>query len=467
MRRSIEMKAKATGLVLALVFAAGVAWGQPEVEWERTYSFDAGAFFYGEQMLQTADGGFFLNGRKEEGLWIMRTDEVGDSLWTHERDSMICTNMVHAEDDFVLAGFTEFGLNSDVKLWKINEHGGVIWSNVYPTDLQERWPYVSNTEDGGFVILANYYTGPPKSWLIRTDSNGDTLWSKLYERSYSDVIETSSGGFALISGLWLMLTDRHGNEVASKEFQSDDIHQSHKTLIETLDGGFAIAGNCFSMEDYEDNDFYILRTDSAGDSLWYRRFGDNHDERPYSIIECEDGGFTLGGYTDYGFGKFWLLRLDANGEELWSMMYPDNDTSSFMTTLIRSEDNSYFVFGHYYIDVETYNPFIIKTTPDPVSVRDPRSTLNPLTFNLYPAYPNPFNSSVTIPFGLDKSTPTRLAIFDPLGRRVADLTGRFGDRPYAGNHSVVWNANGMPAGQYIIRLEAGNQQLSQRLSLVK
>jgi hypothetical protein len=62
-----------------------------------------------------------------------------------------------------------------------------------------------------------------------------------------------------------------------------------------------------------------------------------------------------------------------------------------------------------------------------------------------------------------------LSIFDPLGRRVAELipTGLV-NGPYAGGKSsVVWDAAGMPAGQYIVRLQAGNQQLSQRLSLVK
>ena len=77
---------------------------------------------------------------------------------------------------------------------------------------------------------------------------------------------------------------------------------------------------------------------------------------------------------------------------------------------------------------------------------------DPSSFELSAPYPNPFISSATIAFGLDKSAPTRLGIYDLQGRLVEVLiSGRLS----AGRHSVVWNGADLPAGVYLLRLESG------------
>jgi len=89
------------------------------------------------------------------------------------------------------------------------------------------------------------------------------------------------------------------------------------------------------------------------------------------------------------------------------------------------------------------------------------------------AFPNPFNSLTTISFGLDKSAPTRLAIYDINGREVANLLAE--DPPFnsppaskGGKHSVVWEATDVPAGVYICRVETPGASLgSIKLFLMK
>jgi len=111
---------------------------------------------------------------------------------------------------------------------------------------------------------------------------------------------------------------------------------------------------------------------------------------------------------------------------------------------------------------------IFRKSCPPPNERADESVLEVVNLNLS-AYPNPFNSTVTIPFSFAAINRGKrsLAIFDPLGRRVADFSPCLPQLIAANRHSLTWNASGMPAGQYIVRLEAGNQQLSQRLSLAK
>jgi len=124
-------------------------------------------------------------------------------------------------------------------------------------------------------------------------------------------------------------------------------------------------------------------------------------------------------------------------------------------------------------DVVTDGRYVYATNYDELLVLDVSGVLNtpkienpaPVSFSLEPAYPNPFNSATTITFGLEKLAPTRIRIFDPLGRRIGEVLPL--QTLNAGSHSVVWNATGVPAGEYIVRLEAGGVARVASVQVVK
>jgi len=91
--------------------------------------------------------------------------------------------------------------------------------------------------------------------------------------------------------------------------------------------------------------------------------------------------------------------------------------------------------------------------------------LTPSTLYLAPPYPNPFNSSTTINFSLDKSKRTSVMVFDPLGRRVAELIPSrvMG----AGEYRVMWEASGVGAGSYFVKVQSGEGELARRVTVVK
>jgi hypothetical protein len=79
-------------------------------------------------------------------------------------------------------------------------------------------------------------------------------------------------------------------------------------------------------------------------------------------------------------------------------------------------------------------------------------------------YPNPYTGSTTFTYMLPKSTQVQLQVFNNLGLLVAKPVNEF---QQIGEHKVVWNAEGLPAGIYYCRLQAGNQQRSVKIIKMK
>lgn len=79
-------------------------------------------------------------------------------------------------------------------------------------------------------------------------------------------------------------------------------------------------------------------------------------------------------------------------------------------------------------------------------------------------YPNPFNASTVIRYELSKQADTKLSVFDMLGRKVAVLVD--GHMP-AGSHSVRFNAETLPSGVYISRIQTGETADTHTMTLIK
>ena len=80
------------------------------------------------------------------------------------------------------------------------------------------------------------------------------------------------------------------------------------------------------------------------------------------------------------------------------------------------------------------------------------------------AYPNPFNCSLNCELSLQQAAQTKLSLVNLLGVSVAEIfEGRLG----AGNHSISFTAEGLPSGNYILLMEAGENSLMRPVLLVQ
>ena len=104
---------------------------------------------------------------------------------------------------YIIVGWTEsYGAGSrDVLLIKTDENGEVLWSKTYGGIYDDDGTGVAQTTDGGYIISGytwSYGAGACDVWLIKTDENGNALWNKTYGGTYWDrgwsVAQTTDGG---------------------------------------------------------------------------------------------------------------------------------------------------------------------------------------------------------------------------------------------------------------------------------
>ncbi len=298
-------------------------------------------------MQQTDDGGFILAGYTSSfgagryDMYLVKTDSSGNELWSKtfggsEHDKAFA---VQQTDDggFVLAGETEpFGQEEeDVLLVRTDASGNELWSNTFGGSEDEYAKAVQQTDDGGFVMVGkttSFGAGKADFYLVKTDSNGNELWSKTFGGSEDDygkaVQQTDDGGFALAgstssfgvdrSHMYLVKTDASGNELWSKTFSGNVAARAY-AMQQTDDGGFVLAGYNVTSSDPlagDQLDIYLVKTDANGNELWSNIIGGNDYDTAYAVQQTDDGGFVLAGKT-WSFGaedfNIYVVKTDADG----------------------------------------------------------------------------------------------------------------------------------------------------------
>ena len=269
-------------------------------------------------------------------VWLIKTDVSGDTLWTKTfgsgQDDYGFAVQQTTDSGYVMAGFTYLfgGNHQDALLIKTNALGDTLWTKTFGGSYDDHSYSVQQTIDGGYIItgLKGYYAGEPGSgdiWLIKTNASGDTLWTKSFGGSSFDaggsVKQTSDGGYIIIgqtysfgagsSDAWLIKTDVNGDTLWTKTFGGSD--SDYPTSVQqTTEAGYIIAGYTYSFGAGSD-DVWLIKTNSSGDTLWTKTFGGISYDYCNSVYQTIDGGYILtGGTTSFGFGAgyddVWLIK---------------------------------------------------------------------------------------------------------------------------------------------------------------
>jgi hypothetical protein len=88
----------------------------------------------------------------------------------------------------------------------------------------------------------------------------------------------------------------------------------------------------------------------------------------------------------------------------------------------------------------------------------------PISYQIQPAYPNPFNPTTTISFSIPEFGLTTITAYDITGRQLETLTNEVLN---VGSYSINWNASSHPSGVYLIRMESGDFTQTQKVVLIK
>ena len=204
------------------------------------------------------------------------------------------------------------------------------------------------TADGGFSLVGYTFSygagGGPDMWLVKTNASGNVIWNRTYGGSdwdwASSLVQTIDGGFALVGytssygtvspygegihDMWLVKTDANGVMIWNQTYGGNRRDEG-TDVIQTLDGGFALMGftHC-ARSDLWSDDMWLVKTNANGVMIWNRTYGSTGNDQGHSVIQTLDGGFALVGSTSsFGAGAndMWLVKTDANGNVIWHQTY--------------------------------------------------------------------------------------------------------------------------------------------------
>jgi len=224
----------------------------------------------------------------------------------------------------------------------------------------------------GVVLLAVFISAS----CIPFGSAATTGWGQTYGGSGDDeaysVVQTSDGGYAVAgytnsSGagsydFWLIKTNSSGGILWNQTYGGAGDDEAY-SVVQCNDTGYAVAGYTNSYGAGE-TDAWLVKIDSSGNTQWSQTYGERAQDGAYSVIQTSDGGYALAGFTDsYGPGSFdfWLVKTNSSGSMLWNQTYGgtgDDEASS----VIQTSDGGYALAGYTTsFGVGGYDFWLVKT----------------------------------------------------------------------------------------------------------
>ncbi len=262
----------------------------------------------------------------------------------------------------------------------------IEWEKTFGGNYWDRDYWATQTSDGGYVVAAStrlYGAGRDDVYLIKTDSTGNMQWQQTFGGGSFDlghsVQQTSDGGY-IIAGdtvsygaggwdIYLVKTDSVGEMQWQETFGSwlDDIGlgsaEFGNSVQQTTDGGYVVAGSTQAVGEFPRGNFFLVKTNPAGNMLWRKTFGGSGNDRAYSVQQTSDGGYVVAGYTEsYGAGSYdvYLIKTDSAGNMQWQKTFGESgDDRAY--SVQQTSDGGYVVAGSINMGTTNSDVYLIKT----------------------------------------------------------------------------------------------------------
>lgn len=252
----------------------------------------------GREILKRGNGfmvcGFGTNPANNDDFFLLAVDSMGneidrDFVGTAGNDQ--CWSFVNANDGgYLIAGWTDLNdpnVSNDVLIVKTDDDGNLLWSKTYGGAYNDLSTHVIAVDNGYVVSAIKGGNVDENSWILRLDNNGDTLWTFTYGGNSSD---------------------------------------GAMSVCENPDGTFAITGYTNSSGNGS-TDGYVMLLSAEGTMLNYWPFGTSLYEEPHCIEHIENGWVISGhaGTTDFQTHNVFLQLIATNGTIGKFLTYGDHE----------------------------------------------------------------------------------------------------------------------------------------------
>lgn len=363
---------------LLLLLVSFSAFSQaPTIQWDKTLGGSANERL--TAIKQIPDGGFIAVGysnspvsgeksqesRGYDDYWIVRTDSGGELVWEKTFGGSgpdYATDVIHTDDGgFLIGGYSGSDISGDkteatrgtTDYWivKLDPDGNLEWQKAYGGNLGESLGRLIKTGDGyllcggsNSVISGDKTTeqrGNGDIWLVKINLGGDIQWQRSYGGTLNEFsaygsatadsgfiigcksLSTNSGDRTIprigTSDAWIIKLDANGNEQWQSAFPMSDF----KSVRQTTDGGYIVAGSDFGLMGRGEQSFQFMsnlfKIDSDGQQLWEFRLQPIYGECDASdIFEEADGSFIMATTSSGGGTYSCLSKVSPLGSLVWN-----------------------------------------------------------------------------------------------------------------------------------------------------
>jgi hypothetical protein len=307
--------------------------------------------------------------------------------------------------------------------------------------------------------------------VLRVDANGDTLWQRDYPFTTNGmaqaITQASDGSFA-VTGFasvenhsiqtFFARIDSLGTLIELRYYGGETTDYG-RDIITVREGGYFIVSSSSSFSDHV-WDIFALRLDADGDSLWGRIIDCGIFNWAERCKETVDGDFVIFGQC-YEEGIYYtsLARVTESGEVLWQERHLVGD---------------FFIYGG--LDVDQHNRYLFcaKQTWDTalVMLTEPDSVYSAARIPSLPqhqslvveAFPNPFNSQITIRVRGVSTRGMQIELINVLGQvsNRVEIESNPTERA-----EFTLDGSLLPAGIYFVRASVGNRSAVSKIVLTK
>jgi len=261
-----------------------------------------------------------------------------------------------------------------------NPMSGTSFAKTYGGTDDDGAFSVQQTSDGGYIVAGTTWSfgaGGADIFLIKTDANGNRIWTKTYggtnDDTASSVQQTSDGGYIVAGRTYsfgagdgdiiLIKTDENGNIQWAKTYGGTRWDYA-SSVQQTSDGGYIVAGGTYSFGAGWDDDIFLIKTDANGNIQWAKTYRGASGDGAFSVQQTSDGGYIVANYT-FSFGAGWndifLIKTDANGNIQWAKTYGGTSWDGAFSVQ-QTSDGGYIVAGYTYsFGAGGLDIFLIKT----------------------------------------------------------------------------------------------------------
>ena len=220
-----------------------------------------------------------------------------------------------------------------------------VFEISYSSGRNDQARAVVQAFDSGYVVVGNTenYDGNTDVYLMKVDNQGTFLWSRriggIGNDGGEDIIQLADSGFAIVGytyvnssyDMFFIRTDKKGDTLFTKKIGGTDWELGYSIQL-TSDNGFILAG-----EGHENGNSkgYLVKLNAAGETIWTKKYGGNSENKFEDIIIATNGEFIMAGETSsFGNGRqAFVVRTDTAGSTIWQRNY-GNPGINFAKSLI-------------------------------------------------------------------------------------------------------------------------------------